>query len=202
MLIGLVLTGCCMGGAPTAPAIAPGTTAVCPPIETAILGTWSRDGYVEEYREGGVYVINAQVGTIRWLGAGRAFLDVPPNLHHEYTLALADTNVLVASDPGNVGTFYQRMTPPPAMDATCTDIRDEIVGTWAGGAYAETYNADGSYRVNALSGTYRFDGNGLLHIETEAGPGDYYFALTSPTSGVAMMRVQGAPAVNYTRTGP
>lgn len=175
------------------------TTLPCPSIETAILGTWTREGYVEEYRPGGVYLINGHEGTIRWLGEGRAFLEVLPELHHEYTLALADVDTLVASDPNRIGSFYQRVTEAPIIDRSCFDIRDEIVGTWAGGSFSETYAPDGSYRVNDLTGTYRLDGNGLLHIQTGAGPGEYYFAMTSPTTAIAMMREQLAPTVTYTR---
>lgn len=210
------LGGCCLTSAPDAPPPpvpspnAPHTAPVpttptapsssCPTIEVAILGTWSRGDFVEEYRPGGVYVINGHEGTVRWLGQGRAFLEVPPDFHEEYTLALADVNVLLAAGPDRVGTIYQRTSPPPAISPSCWDVHDAIVGSWAGGPFAETYDADGSYRVNELAGRWEVRGNGIVHLETQAGEGDYYFAITSPMTAVAMMRTEGARLTSYTRT--
>ncbi len=196
-------SGCCFSS-PAPPGVhAPGPQAspgTCPSIETAILGTWTRDGFVEEYRAGGVYVLNGHEGTIRWLANGHAMLEVPPNLHEEYVLALADEGVLLASDPNGIGTIYQRTSPAPGYDRDCWNIEAEIVGGWAGGTFVETYGADGSYRVNELAGSYHFTRNGLVHIETQSGTGDYQIALTSPTTAIAMLDQSGARVVEYTRT--
>jgi ABC-type sugar transport system ATPase subunit len=149
--------GCCLASsAPTPPPAVPSPNLAppepappgCPTIELAILGTWSREGFVEEYRAGGVYVLNGHEGTVRWLGEGRVFLDVPPDFHEEYTLALADRDLLLAADRGGVGTVYQRTSTPPTADASCWDVRDEIVGRWVGGQFRELYEPDGTYRVN------------------------------------------------------
>jgi hypothetical protein len=209
----VLLGGCCLSGmseatpppAVPSPTPAPGPVAPrlppsgCPSIADAILGTWQRQGFVEEYRAGGVYVLNGREGTVRWLAEGRAFLEVPPEFHAEYTLALADEGVLLAAGSNHLGTIYTRTSASPGFPAACWDMRDEIVGRWMGGQFEETYGADGSYRVNELTGTYSVTGNGLLSIETQSGPGDYYFALTSPTTAVAMMRVEGATLTSYTR---
>lgn len=210
VLAATLASGCCFSGgpppgvpeptSPTAPRSPHATPGSCPAIEDAILGTWTRDGFVEEYRAGGVYVINGNVGTIRWLANGHAMLEVPPNLHEEYTLALADEDVLVAGDPNRIGTIYRRTSPSPGHDRECWNVEDEIVGTWAGGTFVESYAGDGSYRVNELTGSYHFLRNGLVHIETQAGTGDYRFALTSPTTAVAMLDQDGATMVEYTRT--
>jgi hypothetical protein len=200
--------GCCLASsAPTPPPAVPSPNLAppepappgCPTIELAILGTWSREGFVEEYRAGGVYVLNGHEGTVRWLGEGRVFLDVPPDFHEEYTLALADRDLLLAADRGGVGTVYQRTSTPPTADASCWDVRDEIVGRWVGGQFRELYEPDGTYRVNELHGSYVVTGNGRVRIVTEAGEGDYYFALTSPSTAVAMMQREGAPLTRYTR---
>jgi len=202
-------SGCCFSstpppGVPAPTSVgglpAPETPPRCPPIETAILGTWTRDGFVEEYRAGGVYVLNGNLGTIRWLANGHAMLEIPPTLHEEYVLALSDEDVLIASDPNRVGTIYRRTSPSPGYDRECWNIEAEVVGGWAGGTFVESYGADGSYRVNELTGSYHFERNGLLHIETQAGTGDYRFALTSPTSAIVMLDRDGAPVVEYTRT--
>lgn len=205
------LGGCCLGGsgAPAPPPAVPSPNAAhgsaaqhagCPAIADAIVGTWERPGFVEEYRAGGVYVLNGHEGTIRWLGDDRAFLDVPPDFHEEYTLALADEGILLAAGSNHLGTIYTRTSPSPGYPAACWDVRASIVGRWIGGRFEETYGADGSYRVNDLTGTYSVTGNGLLHIQTQSGPGDYYFALTSPRTAVAMMRREGAPLTGYTRS--
>lgn len=170
--------------APTTTSTAPVVSAECPSIEQAILGTWSREGFVEEYRPGGGYVINGQVGTIRWLAPGRAFLDVG-DFHAEYHLGLTDVNELIAVDPSNIGSVYRRTSPPPSIPASCFDLRQRIVGTWVGGTYTEVYGADGSYRVNALTGTWQTPSNGRLRITTQTGTGDYHWAMLSPTSAVA-----------------
>lgn len=197
LLFGLAasLTGCCPLFAPEADEAPPPTsattatqpatpTAQCPTVEQAILGTWEREGFVEEYGPGGRYVINGNVGTIRWLASGRAFLDVG-TLHAEYHLGLTDVNELIAVDPSHIGSVYRRTSPPPSIPSSCYALRQRIVGTWVGGTYTEVYNADGSYRVNALTGTWRETSNGRLHIETQAGVGDYWWAMLSPTSAVA-----------------
>ncbi len=208
----IFLSGCCLSAAsePTPPPAVPSPHPIAPPPPTApqvtcpstadaIVGTWSRTGFVEEYRAGGVYVLNGREGTIRWLGEGRAFLDVPPDFHEEYTLALADEGVLLAAGSNHLGTVYQRTSPSPGHPASCWDVRTTIVGRWIGGQFQETYGADGSYAVNDLTGSFNVTGNGLLHIQTQSGPGEYYFALTSPTTAVAMMRLEGAPLTSYTR---
>lgn len=205
----LSIGGCCLAssGPPTPPPAVPSPNpsptsplpASCPTIELAILGTWSREGFVEEYRPGGVYVLNGHEGTVRWLGEGRVFLDVPPDFHEEYTLALADRDVLLAADRGGAGTVYQRTSPPPPAEPGCWDVRDEIVGRWVGGQFREVYEPDGTYRVNELHGSYVVTGNGRIRIVTEAGEGDYYFALTSASTAVAMMQREGAPLTRYTR---
>lgn len=212
-LVSVLLGGCCLAGANEPPPAVPAPTPVpavaaaptpaptgCPSIADAIVGTWQRQGFVEEYRAGGVYVLNGREGTVRWLADGRAFLDVPPDFHQEYTLALADEGVLLAAGSNRFGTIYTRTSPSPRYPASCWDVREEIVGRWIGGEFQETYGADGSYRVNDLTGTFSLSGNGLLRIETQQGPGDYYFALTSPTTAVAMMRQEGATLTSYTRS--
>lgn len=208
-----LLGGCCLSGSseatpppgvpsphPQPAPIAAPTPTGCPSIADAIVGTWQRQGFVEEYRAGGVYVLNGREGTVRWLADGRAFLDVPPDFHEEYTLALADEGVLLAAGSNRYGTIYTRTSPSPGYPTACWDVHQSIVGRWMGGQFEETYGADGSYRVNDLTGTYSVGGNGLLHIETQSGPGEYYFALTSPRTAVAMMRREGAPLTSYTRT--
>jgi hypothetical protein len=201
----LAVGGCCLASSspPAVPSPNPSPTAPapvgCPTIELAILGTWSREGFVEEYRAGGVYVLNGHEGTVRWLGEGRVFLDVPPDFHEEYRLALADRDVLLAADRGGVGNIYQRTSTPPAADPGCWDVRDQIIGRWVGGQFREVYERDGTCRVNELNGSYVVTGNGRIRIVTEAGQGDYYFALTSPSTAVAMMQREGAPLTSCTR---
>lgn len=194
VLLASCLIGCCPmfgGEEESPPEPSPSTTPApaasgdaCPSVEQAILGTWSREGFVEEYRAGGVYVINGQEGTIRWLAPGRAFLDVG-TLHAEYHLGLTDVNELIAVDPSHIGSVYRRTSPPPAIPSTCYDLRARIPGTWVGGTYTEVYGVDGSYRVNALTGTWQMTSNGRLRIETQSGTGDYHWAMLSPTTAVA-----------------
>src|SRR6516225_9615590 len=117
----------------------------CVPLATSIVGTWTRAGFVEEYRADGTYVINGETGTIAWETPGHAVLDVPSrSFHAAYDLALADPNTLVASDPNGIGSVYTRTTPAPTMPAECFDLRAAWAATWIpirGGA-PERYTVD------------------------------------------------------------
>lgn len=208
LCLSVVLAGCCplFSGeasddppAVNVPVVPPtGPTAVsCPAIQDMILGTWTTEGFIEEYRPGNVYVLNGVEGTIRWLGPGRAFLDVG-TLHAEYYLALTGPNELIAINPDHVGTSYRRTSPPPAVDASCFDFSQQLVGTWVGGTYTETYQAGGGYQVNNLTGTWQLTGPGHLRVSTQTGTGDYLVAVLSPTSMVAVSQTSNRGTI-YTR---
>lgn len=169
----------------------------CPSVAEAIVGTWETSGLREEYRADGTYFLNDQPGHITWLGPGHAFLAAGNTLHHEYWLGLTDVNELVAVSPTRATTVYRRASPTPPFPTTCWDIHEEIVGTWIGGEYAETYGADGSYAVNAHVGTWRLESNGHLFLDTDTGTGRYYFAILSDRHAIAFGESQ--PGTIYAR---
>jgi hypothetical protein len=208
----LGLSGCCMGGgasttgpgAPEAPA--PPTAPVgprgpgapgCPDLAASLVGTWSREGFVEEYRADGTYVINGHVGTFRWLAPGHALLDVPEgSLHVEYDLALADTTTLVAADPNGIGTIYTRTSPPPAIATSCFDLGTAWIGTWIPnrGGSPEQYDADGVYTAPGR-GRWTFTAPGRLHLENDNGvTSDYVLGMASGTTALAVSLPPLAPA--------
>ncbi len=201
----LLLSSCCFGGgaSPTPPPTSapleapPGT---CPDVATAILGSWSRTGFVEEYGANGSYTINGHAGTITWLRPGHALIDVPPTLHTEYDLGLTDVNELIAVDPQGVGTVYARLSPPPPIEPACYDIRPRFVGTWLSSGTPERYDADGTYQV-AVHGQWSFTNNGHLHLASDEGvTNDYWFAIVSPTAAIAVSMPPLPPlGVVYTR---
>jgi hypothetical protein len=207
-VLALLLSGCCFGGAHApapvaAPASPTGPTAPgCLPLATAIVGTWTRAGFVEEYRADGTYVINGQTGTIVWATAGRATLDVPGTFHAAYDLALADPSTLLAADPNGVGSIYSRASPPPSMPAECFDLRTAWVGTWTPtrGGPPERYTLDGRYAAPGV-GAWSFTAPGRLHLQNDNGiVSEYVVGLSSsmtalavslpplPSAGVAYLR--------------
>jgi hypothetical protein len=198
LLVGWVVFGCSRSDPPPPPPspLAQPTSGnpaqpapTCPDVATLVTGTWSGPNNVtEEWRDGGAYVINGRVGTFRWIAPGRAFIEVPgTELHHEYWVGLPSANELIAIDPNRVGTLYSRTTPSPNVDARCFDLTTRIVGTWIGGQYAETYNADGTYRVNDVTGRWSFTSPGHLRLENSQGPAsDYLYAIVSPTQALAV----------------
>jgi hypothetical protein len=205
--IAVLLGGCCFGGGASAPAPVPPATAPvaptgCPELQAAILGTWTREGFVEEYRADGTYVVNGRTGTFSWIEPGHAMLDVPDaQFHVPYHLGLADVNQLIAIDPSNIATAYVRSSPPPAVDAACYERRAAWVGTWIGGPMPEAYAADGTYAIGSVRGQWSFPSNGRLHLQSTAGPaGEYWIAHVSPTAALAMPLPPLEPrGVVYTR---
>jgi len=156
-------------------------------VASAIVGTWSRPGYVEEYGADGSYVINGRRGTIRWLRPGHALLEVPEMAFRaEYDLALADASTLLAIDPNRIGSTYQRTSPAPAIPPACFDLRGSIVGTWIGGPAPETYTADGRYHVLG-DGRWSFVAPGRLQLVRDDGvTSDYWFAMPTPDVALAI----------------
>ncbi|MDQ3037097.1 MAG: hypothetical protein M3Y87_32180 [Myxococcota bacterium] len=206
LAIAVLLTGCCYSPtaspdtptpAPSAPAGPSGPGAPgCPDLTTAIVGTWTREGLVEEYREDGTYVINGVSGTYRFTSPGRAVLDEPSTgLHAEYDLGLADPMTLVAINPGNVALTYARSSAPPSIPAHCFDLGTAFARTWmprAGGP-PEVYSADGAYTVSG-TGRWSFTAPGrlLLVRSADSMTTDYVVAMPSATTMLAVRAGVGA----------
>lgn len=195
------------GSAPAAPAMPAGVSGPsapgCPDLSTSILGTWVREGFVEEYRADGTYVINGQTGTITWSRPGHAVLDVPSaTFHAEYDLALADPTTLVAADANGVGSIYARTSPPPAIPAPCFDLAASWVGRWTPnrGGPEESYAADGTYAAPG-TGHWSFVAPGRLHLAGDNGQNsDYVVGMATATTAIAVSQPPLAPAgVAYTR---
>ena len=168
---------------PVAPVVggALGTGAAgCPELRTAIVGTFAREGVVEEYREDGTYTLNGMTGTLTWMRPGHAMIDVPAaSFHMEYDIALADAMTLVSSDPNRIGAVATRTTPPPAIPPTCFDLTTAWAGTWtpSGGGANEQYNADGSYAAPGI-GQWSMTAPGRLHLVNVTGAtSDYVLQL-------------------------
>jgi hypothetical protein len=210
-LAALSLAGCCFAPqaapapapvAPTAAASGPGAPG-CPDLATSIVGTWAREGVVEEYRADGSYVLNGMTGTIAWMRPGHATIDVPAaTFHMEYDLALADATTLVSADPNHVGAVATRTTPAPSIPAPCFDLSSAWVGTWSpsGGGPSERYDADGTYAAPG-AGTWSFTAPGHLHLAGAGGANsDYVLGMASPSTALAVSLPPLAPAgVAYTR---
>jgi hypothetical protein len=206
LAVALLLTGCCFTptaspGTPTAaPSVSAGPSGPgapgCPDLTTTIVGTWTREGSVEEYRADGTYVINGVSGTYRFGSPGRVTLDEPSTgLHADFDLGLADAMTLVAIGPGNVGTTYTRSSPPPSIPAICFDLSAAFARTWAprAGGPPEVYSADGTYTVVG-TGRWSFTAPGRLLLVRE-GDGlttDYVVAMPSATSMLAVRAGTGA----------
>ena len=180
------------GGAPT-PAAGPGTPG-CPDLTTSIVGTWSTEGLVEEYRADGVYVINGVAGTYRFLSPGHAVLDEPSGgLHGEYELGLSDASTLIAIGANHIAMTYTRTSPAPVIPANCFDLTGSFPRTWLprGGGTPELYSADGSYTVGG-SGRWSFTAPGrLLLTRSDGVTSDYVVAMPSPTMMLAVRAGQG-----------
>ena len=202
LTIALLLTGCCFTPTPspspgtptTAPSVPAGPSGPgapgCPDLTTTIVGTWTREGLVEEYRADGTYVINGASGTYRFDSPGRATLDEPSGgLHAEYHLGLADPMTLVVIGAGNVGVTYTRSSAPPSIPANCLDLSASFARTWiprAGGP-PEIYSADGTYTVGT-TGRWSFAAPGrlLLVRGSDSMTTDYVVAMPSPTLMLAV----------------
>jgi hypothetical protein len=175
----------------------------CPELRTAIVGSFAREGVVEEYREDGSYTLNGMPGTLTWMRAGHAMIDVPAaSFHMEYDLALADAMTLVSSDPNRIGAVATRTSPPPAIPPTCFDLATVWVGTWtpSGGGANEQYNADGSYAAPGV-GQWSMPAPGRLHLVNVTGAtSDYILGMASPGTALAVSLPPLAPAgIAYTR---
>lgn len=212
LALSLALAGCCMGGAappsPTPASAAAGPSGPsapgCPDIATTIVGTWQREGFVEEYRLDGTYVINGMPGTITWARPGHAVLDVPAGpMHAEYDLALADAVTLLAANADHVGSVYARTSVAPAIPPGCFDLTSAWVGTWTpstGGAQ-ERYGADGRYAAPGV-GQWTISAPGRLHLVNENGAtSDYFLGMVDANTALAVSMPPLAPAgVAYTRS--
>jgi hypothetical protein len=193
--------------APVVPTTAVGTSgpgaAGCPDLATAIVGTWAREGVVEEYRADGSYVLNGMPGTITWMRPGHAMIDVPAaTFHMEYDIALADAITLVSADPNHIGAIATRSSPTPSIPSSCFDLSGAWVGSWtpSTGGTVERYDADGSYAAPGV-GQWSFTAPGRLHLQNVNGTfNDYTIGMASPTTALAVSMPPLAPAgVAYTR---
>jgi hypothetical protein len=207
----LLLGGCCFAPTPSAAPAPVATTPVvgargpgmpgCVAIATAIVGSWAREGFLEEYRADGTYLLNGRAGTYRWLRPGHAVLEIPEmGWSAEYDLGLRDARTLLAIDPSRIGTLYDRRSEAPAMPDACFDLTTSIVGTWLGGPMPETYRADLTYQV-AGAGTYSFPQHGVLRLVRDDGlASDYSLAMVTPDT---MMAIPSPPleprGIVYTR---
>lgn len=211
IVIALLLTGCCITPSttnPGAPGAAPAVGAApaltgpggpgCLDVATALVGTWAREGLVEEYRADGTYAINGVTGTYRFTAPGRAALDeATTGRHAEFDIGIADATTMISIGEGNVGVVYARTSPPPAAAASCYDLSTAFARTWIPriGGPPEVYAADGTYTVSG-SGRWSFTAPGrLLLVRTGDGvTSDYVVAMPTPTT---MMAVRAGSGVFY-----
>jgi hypothetical protein len=196
-----MLSGCdfLSGSPPPPPALTPGPRPIgCPPIEEAIIGAWQRDGYVEEFRGEGTYVLNGQEGAFRFRSPGHVVLDVGGR-HEEHVVGLSDVNELISADESLIGHVSARISPAPPIPASCYDLRTSIVGTWLGGEVPEAFGRDDSYRAGDRTGTWSMPTSGHLTIRTSTGTSERVFAQLSDTTAMSFEREDGAHVTLYSR---
>lgn len=200
LAIVVALTGC-VESAPPAPELTPGPrTFGCVPIEEAIIGTWQREGLIEEFRGDGAYLLNGVEGAFRFRSPGYVVLDAA-GIHAEHVVGLTSVNELISADESGVGHVSARVSPPPPIPDDCYDLRSMIVGTWLGSAQPQTFGRDSTWSSGDRAGAWSMPSHGHLAIRApvSAAAVNYLVAQLSDTTALAIEASDGSSARVLTR---
>jgi hypothetical protein len=172
--------------APSSSAAAPEPAAEepCPSTEELIVGAWTSGTLHESYLADGTYVLNGTLGRYTFVEPGLAHL-TSGSLEGIYRFAFVGPDELVAVSTEGSAVFYHRIGAGRGVPAHCLDVHRQIVGTWAGGSFVETYGADGSYALNGVAGTYSWTSADRAVLVIGARAAIYRFGMTTSDELVA-----------------
>ena len=163
------------------PEISPPHDVVCPTLDQAIVGTWTREGGAMEIRIDGAIVRDAVEGAFRWTTPGRATIDMRGS-HEEHTIGLMTINTLLDVDANGRAIVWTRISPSPPAPEGCVDLRGSLIGRWTDGATEESFAASGLYTRGDRSGVWQLIDASVLQVRIEPGPViRYRVALASPS---------------------